>query len=77
MSESVTEPLGADTLFLLATREKINNLSLLTYDGVIESQSRGSGLDELMVNLNDAGSRGAAPVVTTWQVQQLVIPSRP
>jgi hypothetical protein len=44
---------------------------------VIESQSRGSGLDELMVNLNDAGSRGATPVVTTWQVQQLVIPSRP
>jgi len=77
ISESVTEPLGADTLFLLATREKINNLSLLTYDGVIESQSRGSGLDELMVNLNDAGSRGATPVVTTWQVQQLVIPSRP
>jgi hypothetical protein len=77
MSESVTEPLGADTLFLLATREKINNLSLLTYDGVIESQSRGSGLDELMVNLNDAGSRGASPVVTTWQVQQLVVPSRP
>jgi hypothetical protein len=77
MSESVTEPLGADTLFLLATREKINNLSLLTYDGVIESQSRGSGLDELMVNLNDAGSRGASPVVTTWQVQQVVVPSRP
>jgi len=77
MSESVTEPFGADTLFLLATKEKINNLSLLTYDGVIESRSRGSGLDELMVNLNDAGSRGASPVVTTWQVQQVVIPSRP
>jgi len=77
MSESVSEPVGADTLFLLATREKINNLSLLTNDGVIESRSRGSGLDELMVNLNDAGSRGASPVVTSWQVQQLVIPSRP
>lgn len=77
MSESVTEPYGADTLFLLATREKINNLSLLTFDGVIESKSRGSGLDELMVDLNDAGSRGASPSVTTWQVQQVVIPSRP
>jgi hypothetical protein len=77
MSESVTPPFGADTLFLLATKEKINNLSLLTYDGVIESKSRGSGLDELMVNLNDAGSRGASPVVTMWQVQQVVVPSRP
>jgi hypothetical protein len=77
MSESVTPPFGADTLFLLATKEKINNLSLLTYDGVIESKSRGSGLDELMVNLNDAGSRGASSIVTTWQVQQVVVPSRP
>jgi hypothetical protein len=78
MSESVTAPYGADTLFLLATKEKINNLSLLTYDGVIESGSRGAGgLDELMVNLNDAGSRGASPVVTSWQVQQTVVPSRP
>jgi hypothetical protein len=77
MSESVTPPFGADTLFLLATKEKINNLSLLTYDGVIESKSRGSGLDELMVNLNDAGSRGASSIVTSWQVQQTVVPSRP
>jgi Caspase domain len=77
MSESVTAPFGADTLFLLATKEKINNLNLLTYDGVIESGSRGAGLDELMVNLNDAGSRGASPIVTTWQVQQTVVASRP
>jgi Caspase domain len=77
MSETVTEPYGADTLFLLATKEKINNLSLLTYDGVIESKSRGSGLDQLMVDLNDAGSRGASSVVTSWQVQQVVVPSRP
>jgi hypothetical protein len=77
MSERVTAPYGADTLFLLATKEKINNLSLLTYDGVIESKSRGSGLDQLMVDLNDAGSRGASSVVTTWQVQQVVVPSRP
>jgi hypothetical protein len=77
VSETVTEPFGADTLFLLATKEKINNLSLLTYDGVIESKSRGSGLDQLMVDLNDAGSRGASSVVTSWQVQQVVVPSRP
>jgi hypothetical protein len=61
----------------LATNEKIENLSLLTYDGVIESRSRGSGLDQLMVDLNDAGSRGSTPVVSQWQVQQFVVPSRP
>jgi len=77
MTQTVTMPYGADTLFLLATKEKINNLSLLTFDGVIESRSRGSGLDQLMVDLNDAGSRGASPVVTAWQVQQVVVPSRP
>jgi len=77
MTQQVTPPYGADTLFLLATKEKINNLSLLTYDGVIESRSRGSGLDQLMIDLNDAGSRGASPVVTAWQVQQVVVPSRP
>jgi len=77
MTQQVTPPYGADTLFLLATKEKINNLSLLTFDGVIESRSRGSGLDQLMVDLNDAGSRGASPVVTAWQVQQVVVPSRP
>jgi hypothetical protein len=77
MTQQVTPPYGADTLFLLATKEKINNLSLLTFDGVIESRSRGSGLDQLMIDLNDAGSRGASPVVTAWQVQQVVVPSRP
>jgi len=77
MPEKVTPPYGADTLFLLATKEKINNLNLLTYDGVIESGSRGSGVDQLMVGLNDAGTRGGTSVVTTWQVQQTVIPSRP
>jgi len=79
MPESVSNPVGADTLFLLATREKIHNLSLLTCDGVIEAGTRGagSGIDALMINLNDAASRGASPQVTTWQVQQAVIPSRP
>ncbi len=76
-SEQIGPPFGADTLFLLATNEKIENLSLLTYDGVIESRSRGSGLDQLMVDLNDAGSRGSTPVVSQWQVQQFVVPSRP
>jgi hypothetical protein len=76
-SESVSPPYGADTVFLLATKEKINNLNLLTNDGVIESRSRGAGLDQLMVDLNDAGTRGGTSVVTTWQAQQTVVPSRP
>jgi len=61
----------------LATKEKINNLNLLTYDGVIESGSRGAGVDQLMINLNDSGTRGGTSVVTTWQVQQAVVASRP
>ena len=77
MQESVSPPYGADTLFLLATKEKINNLNLLTYDGVIESGSRGAGVDQLMINLNDSGTRGGTSVVTTWQVQQAVVASRP
>jgi hypothetical protein len=76
-SMQVGPPYGADTLFLLATREPITNLNLLTYDGVIETRGRGAGLDQLMTDLNDAGSRGASPVVTAWQVQQAVVPSRP
>jgi hypothetical protein len=74
---TVGKPFGADTLFLLATTEKINNTGLLTNDGVIESGTRGSGLDQIMINLNDSGSRGAEPVNTTWQVLQTVVPSRP
>jgi hypothetical protein len=77
MRQSVTPPYGAETLFLLATTDKINNLGLLTSDGTIETRGRGSGLDQIMINLNDAGSRGAQPVDTTWQVLQTVVPSRP
>jgi len=77
MSETVSPPFGADTVFLLATKEKINNLNLLTYDEAIESGSRGSGVDQLMVGLNDAGTRGGTSVVTTWQAQQTIVASRP
>jgi len=74
--QNVTPPYGADTLFLLATTEKLGNLGLLTNDGPIETQTRSSGLDLIMINLNDAASRGAQPVNTTWQVLQTTVPSR-
>jgi hypothetical protein len=80
MDESVGTPVGADTLFFMATKEKITNLSLLTSDGVLERGSRGVGMgrfDELMSDMNDAGTRGPVSVPTNWLVQQLVIPSRP
>jgi hypothetical protein len=78
VSESVGTPLGADTIFLLATKQKITDLSLLTNDGVLERSSRGAGngFEQLVGNMNDAATRGPNEVPTNWLVQQLVIPSR-
>jgi hypothetical protein len=79
VSESVGKPLGADSIFLLATKQKITDLSLLTNDGVLERSSRGVGnsFDQLVGNMNDAATRGPHEVPTNWLVQQLVVPSRP
>jgi hypothetical protein len=76
--EAVGTPLGADTLFLLATAEAISTPSLLLSDGVLEAGSRGrvNGFNELVGDMNDAGSRGPKNVPTNWLVQQLVLPSR-
>jgi hypothetical protein len=73
----VGTPLGADTIFLLATKQKITDLSLLTSDGVLERGTRGigNGFEQLVGNMNDAGTRGPKEVPTNWLVQQLVIPS--
>jgi Caspase domain len=77
VQEQVGPPFGADTLLLLATDEKINDLSLLTYDGVIETRGRATGLDQLMIDVNDAGSRGISTILTNWEMQVLVVQSRP
>jgi hypothetical protein len=51
---------------------------MLTNDGVLRSRGAGmSRFDELMTNINDAGTRGLETVPTNWLVQQLVVPSKP
>jgi hypothetical protein len=79
MTNWVDKPFGADTLFFMATKEKIADLSLLTSDGVIEKSMRGSinKFEELFADMNDAGTRGVRTVPTNWLVQQVVIPSKP
>jgi hypothetical protein len=77
--EGVGQPFGADTILVMLTKEKITNLSLLTNDGVIAA-SRGIGespLDDLMTDVNNGGSRGLDTVPQNWQMQQLVVPSKP
>jgi len=80
--EGVGEPYGADTILVMLTTEKITNLDLLTNDGVlpVSPKSRGAGenpLDDVMKDINDAGSRGLETVPQNWQMQQLVVPSKP
>jgi hypothetical protein len=76
----ISAPLGADTVFFMATQEKITDPSLITNDGVLQPQASrgtGGGLDDLMWSINNAGTRGFNSIPTHWTVQQLVIPSKP
>jgi hypothetical protein len=77
--EEVGTPLGADSLFLLATAEKITDPQILLSDGTLDRGARGIGnrFDELIADMNDAGTRGPVTVPVNWAVQQLVLPSRP
>ena len=77
--EGVGTPLGADSLFLLATVEKLDNPQILVSDGVLERGARGVGnpFDELITDMSDSGTRGPQTVPTNWIVQQVVLPSRP
>ena len=70
-------PLGADTLFLMATAEKVSDPSLLVSDGVLGTRGGGGRFDELISGMSDTGTRGPVTVLTNWQVQQLVLSSRP
>jgi len=76
--EEVGTPLGADSLFVLATAEKLDDPQILISDGVIERSARGVGnpFDELVTDMSDAGTRGPLTVPTNWLVQQEVLPSR-
>ncbi len=77
--EEVGTPLGADSLFVLATTEKLDDPQILINDGVIERSARGVGnpFDELVTDMSDAGTRGPKTVPTNWLVEQVVLPSRP
>jgi Caspase domain len=77
--EEVGTPLGADSLFVLATAEKLDDPQILISDGVIGRSARGVGnpFDELVTDMSDAGTRGPRTVPTNWLVQQVVLPSRP
>jgi hypothetical protein len=78
-SEAVGTPLGADSLFLLATAEKIDDPQVLISDGVLQRGARGaeSRFDELITDMSDAGTRGPKTVPANWLVQQVLLPSRP
>lgn len=77
--EEVGTPLGADSLFLLATQEKMDEPQVLVNDGALARGTRGVGnpFEELVNNMNDASMRGPQSVPANWAVQQVVLPSRP
>jgi hypothetical protein len=79
VEEAVGTPLGADTLFLLVSGEKLSDPGILVQDGVLEGGSRGVGnaFEALIADLNDAGTRGPQAIPRTWLVRQLVLASRP
>ena len=75
----ITEPVGADTILMMAAQEKLTNPDPVTNDGVLQrGTSRGAaGLtDGLMADLNDAGTRGAGTTPSHWTVQQVVAAGR-
>jgi len=69
-------PLGADTLFLLVTSDKLTDPGSLLQDGALQASARGSTnrFDELITH--DFAARGPDEVPSTWTVQQLLVPSR-
>jgi caspase domain-containing protein len=76
VQEAVGTPLGADTLFLLLTAQKLTTPGLLIADGLVGA-AKGSAnrFDELVDDLTDASTKGPRAVPKNWLVQQLVIPS--
>jgi hypothetical protein len=75
---SVETPVGADTLFLMVTAQKLTDPGILVRDGVLDRGTRGtvSRFEELIGDMNDAGTRGPREVPANWLIQQLLIPSR-
>lgn len=78
LHEAVSNPLGADTIFVLVSAQKLTDTGILIQDGVLDRGTRGGGnrFDELVADMSDAGTRGPREVPGNWLIQQLVIPSR-
>jgi hypothetical protein len=77
-SEVVGTPLGADTFFLVASKEKIADPNVLVDDGVIVRTARGGDpFEQLIVAMGDATTRGPDTVPKEWLVQHVLIPSKP
>jgi hypothetical protein len=77
--ERVGTPLGADSLFLLATAQKISDPAIFISDGILNQGTRGvqNRFEELIGDMNNANTRGPVSVPSNWAVQQVVLPSRP
>lgn len=73
----VDTPFGADSIFMLVTKEKISDVSVFDFDGVL-SRGLTNPLDRLVGSLG-ATSRGGFgnDVPSDWTVQKIVIPNRP
>jgi hypothetical protein len=80
-SETVGPPFGADSLFLLVTPEKITDLNVFSFDGVINRSGSSRGIGERLAamvrGLGDYGTRGFSTSSDQWTVQSIIIPSRP
>lgn len=78
-SEKIGAPYGADSLFLLVTPDKITDLSVFSFDGVVDhSGQRGIGnkLGNMLEGLGDYGSRGIDSSSDEWTLQSVIIPSK-
>jgi hypothetical protein len=79
-SEKVSAPFGADSLFLLVTPDKITDLGVFSFDGVIDHSSGargiGSKLGNMLQGLGDYGSRGIDSSSDQWTLQSVIIPSK-
>ncbi len=77
-SEKIGAPYGADSLFLLVTPEKITDLNVFDFDGVIPAGTRGIGsrLGHMLQGLGDYGTRGIDSSSDKWTVQSTIIPSK-
>jgi hypothetical protein len=74
----VAPPLGFDTIVMLATQQKISDLSAFNYSGVVsKGGSRGStnSVEDLVRSISGQ-SRGIGIASATWSIQRVSLKSR-